>query len=98
MVVDVVLEAVGGVAAGAALVAGAPLAEVIPGEDSVLVAVVPIEADGVIAHRGNLAWDGAAACTSAAGRRLRAQAGWLGLAVTLRRSSLHSAQGQASRR
>lgn len=53
MVVDVVFEVVGGVAGGAAFVARAPLAEVIPGEDSVLVAVVPVEADGVIADRGN---------------------------------------------
>ena len=53
MVVDVVLEAVGGVAGGAAFFAGAPVAEVVPGVDSVLVAVVPTEADGVVADLGD---------------------------------------------
>lgn len=53
MVVDVVLEAVGGVADVVAEGAGTPLAEVGPGVDSVLVAVVPGEADGVVAGLGD---------------------------------------------
>ena len=54
MVLDVVLEAVGGVAEAVTRFAGAPLAEVIPGEDSVLMAVVPVEVDGVVTDRGDL--------------------------------------------
>ena len=53
MIVDVVFESVGGVAEGAALVARAPLAEIIPREDAVLVAVIPGKADGIIADLGN---------------------------------------------
>src|SRR6266542_4710802 len=49
MVLDVVLEAVAGVAEAVALLAGAPLAQIAPTEDAVLVAVVPVEADGVVA-------------------------------------------------
>jgi hypothetical protein len=53
MVLDVVLKAIGGVAAGVALGAGAPRAEVVPRKDSVLVAVVPVEVDSVVARLGD---------------------------------------------
>ena len=58
MVVDIVLEAFNRIATGAAFVAGAPFAEVVPGEDSVLVAIVPTETDCVIANLGNFGGTG----------------------------------------
>jgi len=54
MVLDVVLQPVGGVAIEGALRAGTKVAQIIPRIDAVLVAVIPTEADGVIAHRRNL--------------------------------------------
>lgn len=54
MVLDVVLQPIGGVALEGALRAGTKVAQVIPRIDAVLVAVIPAEADGVVAHRSNL--------------------------------------------
>src|SRR5208282_5716063 len=54
MILNIELKPVAGVAARVAALAGAPVAQVSPGKDSVLVAVVPVEADGVVAHLRNL--------------------------------------------